>query len=198
MKQLPPMRTGVKKSIHILEHSSRQQNSFLFQFFLAVGIDTSLNHPVTDFATSVPRSSCNTAGNTPLGLKQRKKVHHTVELSPGWRARDRRPRVTAKPVEITKPIRGMTTREYVRSGYENGEGSYWEGFPSQLKNTPSACSQVEFQRPTSVPLVGRPAIPRKTDLKATENPKTHLKGYKLSTVTITWIWFGLQWSTTFT
>lgn len=147
MKQLPPMRTGVKKSIHMPKHSSKQQNLFLFQFSLAVGIDTSLNHPVTDLPTSVPRSSCNTAGNTPLGLKQHKKVHHMVELSPGWRARDRRPRVTAKQVEIMKPIRGMTTREYVRSGYENGEGSYWEGFLVNSRTHPLLAHRLNFKDP---------------------------------------------------
>lgn len=197
MKQLPPMRTGVKKSIHIPKHSSREQNFLLFQFFLAVGIDTSLNHLVTDLPTSVPRSSCNTAGNTPLGLKQHKKVHHMVELSPGWRARDRRPRVTAKQVEIMKPIRGKPKRVREVRIWKRGR-KLLGGLLSEFKNTPSACSQVEFQRSTSVPLVVRPAIPVKTDLKATENPKTHLKGYKFSTITTTWIWSGLQWSTTFT
>lgn len=63
---------------------------------------------------------------------------------------------------------------------------------SPPKNTPIKGLSLEFQRPTSLLLVGRQTIPMKSDLKATENPKAHLKLYKVSTVFTTLIRFGMQ------
>lgn len=63
---------------------------------------------------------------------------------------------------------------------------------SPPKNTPIKGLGLEFQRPISFPLVGRQTIPMKSDLKATENPKAHLKVYKVRAAFTTSIQFDMQ------
>lgn len=182
-------------SPNILAHSITSLRS---SSFLAVWKETSLNHSAPGFPALVPRSSCNTAGYTPLCLKQPKTPHHTVELSPGPRARDGRPGVTAQQVEIVKRVRWRTKLEDVRSGCWNGEGSRWEGFLVDSRTRLLLAHRLDFKHPPLSFQQEDKQFPRKQMWRPQKTPRPIWKdANEMPTVKTTGIWSGLQWPTTF-